>query len=180
MKFNFLTYLALGFFIFGGALIIGVLFFWPKPVTPIAIEGEIPMETREVIRKPLPTRIQIRDLIDLGVSEMQFGPKGWQVSDTDASIASTSAHPGEDSNIVIYSHNLKKLFGKLNSVQMHDTITLTTADGLEHAYTVTKKVVLTPAEYDILRPTNSEVLTLYTCTGFLDSKRLVVQAVPVQ
>ncbi len=31
---------------------------------------------------------------------------------------------------------------------------------------------------DVLAPSNSEVLTIYTCTGWLDQNRFIVKAVP--
>ena len=33
-----------------------------------------------------------------------------------------------------------------------------------------------PGETGLLKPTDEHVLTMYTCTGILDSKRLVVRA----
>ncbi len=130
-------------------------------------------------RESLPNFIHIMGFIDLPVEEMQFSSTGWQVSDTAASIASTSARPGETGNIVMYSHNTRNLFGKLSRVKKGDVITLTTQDGKEHGYAVTDRVIVNPDEIDLLRPTQVEVLTLYTCSGFLDSKRLVVQAKPL-
>jgi len=35
-----------------------------------------------------------------------------------------------------------------------------------------------PSDTTYLLPTKVEILTLYTCTGFLDSKKLIVRAMP--
>lgn len=179
MKLSMTQYLALISFSCGALLFLFAIFFWPTPPTPIVTAMEQTV-TQVAIRGSLPTHIHIGSLIDLPIEEMAFGTKGWQVSDTAASIASSSARPNEHGNIVIYSHNLKRLFGKLSRVRIGDTITLTTQDGEEHPYTVTHTVTVTPDQIDILKPTTSEVLTLYTCTGLFDSKRFVVQAVPTK
>lgn len=155
-------------------------FFWRQsPAPTITAVQTTPVETT-TIRPPLPIRIKIASLIDLPIEEAKFAASGWEVSDTAASIASMSARPGEAGNIIIYSHNLTRLFGRLTQVKIADTIELWGPDGDHHTYTVTKKIVLDPNEIDVLRPTDQEVLTLYTCTGLFDRKRLVIQAVPIK
>lgn len=129
-------------------------------------------------RTSIPTHIAVSDLIDLPIEEMNFGSDGWQVATNAASIASTSARPGENGNIVIYSHNLKRLFGNLSRVRVGDSVTLSSDDGSTKRFTVRTRQIVNPDEIEALRPTPTETLTLYTCSGLFDSKRLVVQATP--
>lgn len=154
-------------------------------VTGLSVPPKTPIQDFEVktalvpkLRQPAPDHINIAGTIDLPVEVMSFGLKGWEVASQAASIASTSAYPGESGNIIIYSHNLRELFGKLSKVKIGDQVKLSSKEGATHLYTVTKRVVVNPDQIDSLRPTDSETLTLYTCTGLFDSKRLVVQAVP--
>ncbi len=154
-----------------------VTFFALPQRNPIQVYSAGPASV-PLTRTSVPTHIAISDLIDLPVEEMSFGRDGWQVATNAASIASTSAHPGEHGNIVIYSHNLKRLFGNLSRVRVGDTITLSSEDGSSKVYSVRTRQIVNPDEIDALRPTYTETLTLYTCSGLFDSKRLVVQATP--
>jgi LPXTG-site transpeptidase (sortase) family protein len=167
----------LGFLLLLTGIVIFITGFALPPQTPIQ-DYDVQSTTLPKARKPTPTHIIISDFIDLPVEVMSFGPKGWEVASKAASIASTSAYPGESGNIVIYSHNLTRLFGKLSRTKIGDPITVTSEDGISHSYIVTKREVVNPDQIDSLRPTESETLTLYTCAGLFDSKRLVIQAKP--
>jgi LPXTG-site transpeptidase (sortase) family protein len=131
-------------------------------------------------RKELPKHIVIvSQKIDLNVVPATIQDGVWQVSRTDATYLSTSARPGEGGNVVIYGHNLTRIFGKLENMKNGDKISITTNDGSIHGYVVVKKFVVTPAQIEVVLPTDHEMLTLYTCTGLLDSRRLILQALPM-
>lgn len=138
---------------------------------PVPVRSSLPNARAAAV-----THIRIPDRIDLAVEEMQFGSTGWGVATRGASIASISARPGETGNIIIYSHNWRRLFGPLQQVKIGDQVALATSDGATYTYTIQSRSVVDPSQIDALRPTTSEVLTLYTCTGLLDTKRLVLQA----
>jgi LPXTG-site transpeptidase (sortase) family protein len=104
----------------------------------------------------------------------------WQTSDTTATHLVTSARPGEGGNIVIYAHNRAHLFRNLKDAQKGDVVNITTDNGTVYEYTIGEKKVVTPDEIDVVLPTDHEILTVYTCTGFLDTKRLVVKAYPTK
>lgn len=103
----------------------------------------------------------------------------WQLSQTTPLHLATSAHPGEKGNIVIYGHNKKSLFGKLKQLKVNDSLQLESADGSIHEYRITMIKTVKPTEIEAVLPTATETLTLYTCIGFLDTKRLIVQALPI-
>lgn len=103
----------------------------------------------------------------------------WQVSDERAIHLASSARPGENGNVIIYAHNRPHLFRSLHEVSEGDSITVQTDDLKTYEYKVTRVAVVTPEEITAVLPTSYEVLTVYTCTGWLDTKRLVVQAEPV-
>lgn len=118
--------------------------------------------------------------LKLKVKEADIQNGIWQTFNAAASHYQFSANPGEGSNIVLYAHNKKELFGPLLWVTPKTKITLTTADGKEHAYQVSSIQTISPDKIDVVMPTNEEVLTLYTCTGFLDRERLIIKANPVK
>lgn len=104
----------------------------------------------------------------------------WQVYEDSVSFLETSSSPGEGGNIVIYGHNKKEIFGNLTGYNLLDeTIKIITEDKKEHIYKIEDIKTVTPSEIEIVMPSDHEVLTLYTCTGFLDSKRLVIKAYPI-
>ena len=100
----------------------------------------------------------------------------WGLSDDKASWLATSAVPGEG-NVIIYAHNRPGLFGNLGALQIGDEIILTQNNKLI-TYKVRKTLAIKPNQVEaILSPNNQ--LTLYTCDGTFDQKRLVVYADPV-
>lgn len=128
-----------------------------------------------------PRRIVIENLgIDVAVENSQIIDGIWEISETNASFLITSAEPGTVGNVVIYGHNRQNIFGKLvNRVKSGQHIKLVTEDGQEYFYQVDQVVVVKPNEVGVVLPTKYEVLTVYTCTGFFDSQRLVVRARPI-
>jgi LPXTG-site transpeptidase (sortase) family protein len=124
-----------------------------------------------------PTHLTIEKLIDIDVEPFTFTNGKWVVSDKEGSYLLDSARPGENGNIVIYGHNLRRIFGNLPSVKEGNNIALTTSDGVIRHYRVKKTFVVYPNDSRSILPTLTETLTIYTCTGFLDSKRFIVQAV---
>lgn len=103
----------------------------------------------------------------------------WQLSKTEAVHLSSSGYPGNTGNIVVYGHNTSGIFGSLKQLSVGEHILLDTANGSRHVYTVANVFETTPKDTKILDSSDTEQLTLYTCTGFLDSKRLVVKATKV-
>lgn len=131
-------------------------------------------------RQPPPVVIKIPSLnIDLSLTAGWINNGVWQLSRTTPLHLATSAHPGENGNIVIYGHNKKSLFGKLKQLKINDTVQLESADGSLHVYRIILIKTVKPNEIEAVLPTATQTLTLYTCAGFLDTKRLIVQAQPI-
>jgi len=127
----------------------------------------------------LPIDISIPRLdINLEVESHQISNGGWYISDNKAIHMTESAKINDESNIIIYAHNKNHLFGNLVDVSIQDEIVLKGFDGMTKKYIVSSVTVVSPNDISVIQPTNNEVLTLYTCTGFADSRRLVVRALP--
>jgi LPXTG-site transpeptidase (sortase) family protein len=127
-----------------------------------------------------PTHIVIQDLIDTPIETQVLVHGHWTISPTVASFLAQSAKPGEDGNIVIYGHNKRSIFKNLVNVKPDQLITITTEDGAEHTYKVSATYEVDPNQIQYIEPTRTETLTLYTCSGFLDKKRFIVRASPVE
>lgn len=128
---------------------------------------------------PYPVQITVPRKIASAIETMPLVNNKWGVSPTKTAFLQQSARPGEAGNIILYGHNRPSILGGLHQVHVNDVITVTTSDGSLHSYKVIKRAITSPAQVELLQPTTREVLTVYTCTGFLDSQRLIVQALPL-
>lgn len=125
-------------------------------------------------------RVDIEGIgVSLGVTESQIIDGVWQVSNDGASHLGISANPGESGNIVVYAHNKANLFGKLPKVRKGDLVKLKNESGATHEYAVFETLTVDPSQIDYVLPKEEEVLTMYTCVGFMDSKRFIVLAKPI-
>jgi LPXTG-site transpeptidase (sortase) family protein len=125
----------------------------------------------------IPTFIHIpKRNIALPIEETIIKRGVWQISKNSASHLATSAVPGTTANVIIYAHNTQEQFGRILDIKTGEEIVITTQDGQVHTYVVKKTLVVSPSEISVLKSNGSEILTIYTCTGFADSKRFVVQA----
>lgn len=124
-----------------------------------------------------PVNIVIPSLkIDLPVRPSRVINGLWEIHDDSANFGIGSALPGESGNSVIFAHAREGLFYPLRNIQKDDSISVQTKDGIWFSYKVSEKKEVDPNQVEVIAPTTDSTLTLYTCTGFSDSKRLVVVA----
>jgi len=57
-------------------------------------------------------------------------------------------------------------------------LAIATSDGETYSYKIKETKTVTPNAVEFVLPKDTETMTLYTCTGFLDSKRFMVIAEP--
>jgi LPXTG-site transpeptidase (sortase) family protein len=114
--------------------------------------------------------------IKLQVSESEINNGIWEISETGVSHLDKSGNPGGGNNIVIYGHNKNSLFGPIRWLKAGDLIELTDSKNNIFSYKVVNTFTASPDEIGYILPKNSEILTLYTCTGILDSRRFIVVA----
>lgn len=142
---------------------------------PIKISSSL-LSSKE--KENIPVRIIIpKSDIDISVVPAKVVDGYWELSENTASYGLGSGLPGTLSNTVIFAHARQGLFYNLKDVKVGDTIYVLTKNQW-HRYRVTKITAVYPNEIDVIKPTKNEVLTLYTCTGFSDEKRLIVTAIP--
>lgn len=139
--------------------------------------------TNPIIEQPyssssdIPSSITIPTLsLTLPTFEASITNGIWQIHDHGVSHLSSSQNPGEDGNSIFYAHNTDDLFGKLTQIKKGDAITVLTKDQNIFSYVVTSIQTVNPTDVDVLTMHEGETITLYTCTGFADLKRLVVKA----
>jgi len=100
----------------------------------------------------------------------------WETTNKGVSFLSGSATVGGVGNAIFYGHDWPNLLGNLKNVLPGDTIQIISKTGEEFFYEVSTVQEVTPADVSVLAQTVDSRVTIYTCSGFLDSKRLVVVA----
>lgn len=124
-----------------------------------------------------PARLIITKVnIDLPIVPTKIKGQVWEIPDNAAGHLSASAYPGELGRIIIYGHNKTSLLGPIRWLTTNDSITVQSADQSAQNYQITSITEVEPNQLEVLAPTIEETLTLYTCSGFFDSKRFVIQA----
>lgn len=123
-----------------------------------------------------PVHIQIDSHVETAVESLPFAGGKWGLSPDKATYLLQSARPGNGGNTVIYGHNYKGIFAGLEKVAIGNIVTVRLENGQERKYMVTSKEEVDTADTSYIQPTDYEVLTLYTCSGVFNGKRLVVRA----
>jgi len=125
-----------------------------------------------------PERIIIPDLsLDVAIIEAPVIDGYWKISENTASHGVGSAYPGENGNIVIFAHARNKLFEPLRRIKKGSLIYILTGDSW-HRYISLDSKLVEPNNVEVIKKTDTEILTLFTCSGFMDNKRLIVNAFP--
>ncbi len=126
---------------------------------------------------PTPSGIVITSInVWLPVYPSSISNGQWETSRKGVSYLANGVTPGDKGNSIFYGHNWPNLLGSLYRVKPGDTIQVVSVDGQTTNFVVSTVQVVTPNDISVLSQTNDRRLTIYTCTGFLDAKRLVVVA----
>ena len=101
----------------------------------------------------------------------------WETTTKGVSYLTPSAISGETGNTIFYGHNYKNILGNLKKAKPGQIIQIKSSDGIRKKFRIEYVQIVNANQTGILDQTKDSRLTLYTCTGFLDSKRLVVTAI---
>lgn len=143
---------------------------------PVKVDPSL-LKYKKDNRKVPPSRIIIPSLeIDLPVREAKIVKGYWEVFADTAGFGLGSAYPGEIGNQVVFAHARKGLFLPLRNAKIGQKIYVFAEDKVFN-YQIKEIIEVTPNQIEVLAPSSEAILTLYTCSGFSDSKRLIVKAV---
>lgn len=138
---------------------------------PVKIEE---LKLGNMVLGETPERIIIPSLrINLPVKAAKVVSGYWEVFDESAAWGEGSGIPGQKGNQVIFAHAKESLFLPLRSIKLGDKIYVLTKDKY-FQYQINEIKEVRPGQTEVIAPTPDETLTLYTCSGFADSKRLIV------
>lgn len=131
------------------------------------------LSTSEI--NPVGLKIDSINLV-LPITESEIKDNKWQASTTSVSYLKTSPIPGQKGNSILYGHNWPNLLGNLKNTGPGDTINIIYSDNSRRDFEIDYKTQVDPNQTLILENSEDNRITLYTCTGFLDTQRLVVVA----
>lgn len=123
--------------------------------------------------QPVAISIQSVD-ITLPVYEALVSKNKWQTTRLGVSYVSHSGKVGKSGNAIFYGHNWPNLLGNLQEVKPGDYIDITLGSGAIARYQVATTQEVSSENVSVLAETTDYRITLYTCSGFLDTKRFVV------
>lgn len=134
-------------------------------------------KVKEESKSSPPVAITIPSLaLDLSISPGIVQNNQWTLYDDRISWLATSEPPGSGKNVILYGHNRPLLFGSLDKLQIGEEIIVKNSEET-FTYVVSEMRKVLPEEVDvIISPKNQ--LTLYTCDGSFDERRLIVIAYP--
>lgn len=147
-----------------------------SPEEPIMADSSFVTNNQQI---QIPTRILIPAVnIDLPITLAKLTKGYWETSENTASFGEGSSPPGQKNNTVVFAHAREHLFLPLKDVKVKDRVYLFSSTQY-FSYEVESLTEVKPSDVYIVKKTEDERLTLFTCSGFLDSKRLVVIAKPI-
>ena len=128
-------------------------------------------------RSNRPLYLSIDDLqISTPVIPAQYNEGHWQTTTKGISYLEGSGEPGKLGNSIFYGHNYKNILGNLKNARTGQIIEVRIEGGEVKKFRIEYVQVVDPDQVGVLEQTADKRLTLYTCTGFLDNRRLVVTA----
>ena len=133
------------------------------------------------VSQNVPTKLSIpAQNISVNVDEGGIINGEWVLSNTDAFYLPTSGKLGEGYNTIIYAHNTAKLFGRLTNIRQGQEILIKDKTGKIYKYIVVSVREINPSDLKKLYSTQKNILTLFTCSGWADTKRTIVRAILVK
>lgn len=167
-------FLILGIFLITFGIYLISLRYSPKTLT-----FENAVFAQSTTHSTIPTLLIIPSAtISLPVIPSSTHNNTWEITSEGVSFLSSSVKPGTPGNSVFYGHNWDNLLKNLHSVKPHDTIEIVMSDKKRMKFVVEYTAVVDPFKTEVIKNTDDTRVTIYTCTGFLDSKRFVVVAKP--
>lgn len=129
--------------------------------------------------KVVPVRLKIWNMIDVPVKVAPFLNNQWVIAAQGATYLGQSAGIGEPGNMIIYGHNRREILGNIRILKGGERMTIVGSDEKEYDYRVVWSREVDPADTVWLQSTPEHALIMFTCSGFMDSKRFIVRAVQV-
>lgn len=115
--------------------------------------------------------------LSLPVMPAQKTGDKWDTTSKGVSYLASTPIPGDSGNSIMYGHNWRSILGNLHHVRSGNIIKVYFSNRETKEFKVVSVSEVAPSDNSKLMPTESSTLTIYTCSGFFDQRRLVVTSV---
>jgi len=140
------------------------------------IQADASLLSGDYQEEQVPTKIVVPSVgIDVIVKTARVVGSKWEIFEDAASFGQGSSLPGFVGNSVIFAHAREGYFLPLKNIKKENAVYVL-AQNKWYLYKVNEIKEVYPSDVSVIGPTSDETLTLYTCSGFADSKRLIVVA----
>lgn len=165
-------------FLVGSLCLIYSVLLFVQRTTPARISfSRYEAPKKQFTTREQPTRLRISNAqIDIPLLPAPQPRNTWTVSDKGALYLTSSPIPGSLGNSIIYGHNWTQILGNLTQAKPGDIVDIDFNNGQTLHFKIETKGVVTPDQTHVLNNSKDARITIYTCTGFFDTKRLVVTA----
>lgn len=127
---------------------------------------------------PYPQTLSILNSdIFVPIIPVEVTKKKWPTTEQGVAYMTSSPLPGQKGNSVLYGHNWSNILGHLYKTHIGDEVIITYQDGEVALFKVVFIGIVTPDQTHIIEPSSDTRVTIYTCAGIFDDKRLVVTAI---
>ena len=175
VRFFLIALTSVGLILSGSALVFAAVVnqgYGQKAPSPPPVSLETGEQAEENVQKPVKIYIpRLKRTLD--VTDGYFADGRWVISSTGVSYLITSGQVGKTGNAVLYGHNTNGVLGGLWRVQSGDFVEVTAESGQVYKYEIFERHEVKPNQVEILNQTDDARLTVFTCSGFLDSARFV-------
>lgn len=126
---------------------------------------------------PYPVKLTIASAgISLPIVPVEVTSSGWETTEKGIGYLTSSPLPGQKGNSVMYGHNWSSILGNLYKTRIGDVINVSYPNGKTVSFIVAYISIVSPDQIHNVGQTSDTRITVYTCAGFFDEKRLVVTA----
>lgn len=108
--------------------------------------------------------------------DIEDATSSWETTSEGVSYLTLSPKPGSLGNSIMYGHNWGSILGNLYRVRPGQKIEIFYSDGTARRFEISGISEVSPDDKTILENSTDARITLYTCSGIFDEKRLVVTA----
>lgn len=166
-------------------IISGILFFflaglvYGEKTLPrrLNFAGSPPQVQACLVHTAFPSQLVIPSIqVNLPIVQSSIKQGEYETTNNGISYLLGTPIPGEAGNSILYGHNFTSILGNLPRIKPGAEIDIYFADKTRKKFIVSYTSEVTPYQTDILKQSEDKRITLYTCSGFLDTKRFVVIA----
>ncbi len=135
------------------------------------------MEFQKIEEPGKPKRLVIPSLsLGLPIISEQMSNGTWTVEEGVANFAEESSpFNGDVGNSVLFGHNKQDAFRPMANLKKGDLVFVQSSQ-YQFGYEVNTLSTTSPKNVDVMKPGTERELTLITCNGIFDEKRLIIKA----